>query len=188
MGYGEQIVGDLDDIMEELSGYGEEIVGDEGSELDALLGAVAAASARAGRRPAPTQRANLAQALARLAGQKGLQPVRNTQLRRYPLGLGATTIGIGATAIISANPQLPFQVQRLVTPSTGLLIDALAVGTVSQFVAAGSVPVEIFAPDAVDVDLKGDTAVPGVSIQITVSNPTAGALVFKGAIIGSVAQ
>jgi len=46
----------------------------------------------------------------------------------------------------------------------------------------------VFAPDAVAVQLKGDTAVPGVSVQITVSNPTAGAIIFSGAIIGDVAQ
>jgi len=176
MAYGSQIIGDADDIAEELSGYGEEIVGYE--VLEGEYDDVGAAPVRK-RRAAPVRFA---------PASKMLRPVANQQLRRYPLGLGATSIGAGATAIISANPQLPFRVDRLVTPSTGLLIDNLAVGTVSQFVAAGSVPVEVFSPDAVDVNLKGDTAVPGVSVQITVSNPTAGALTFSGAIIGTVAQ
>ena len=177
--YGEQIVGDADDIESELSGYGDQIVGYavEGYDEEAqqFLGA------------AP-RRARGAKVVRMAPAGKMLQPVRNTELRRYPLGLGATSIAAGATAIISANPQLPFRVDRLVTPSTGLLIENLAVGTVSQFVAAGAVPTEVFAPDAFDVQLKGDTAVPGVSVQITVSNPTAGALTFSGAIIGTVAQ
>lgn len=121
--------------------------------------------------------------------RRAIRRVKNVQLRRYPLGLGATIIGPGATAIITANPQLPFRVNRLVTAGgAGLLIDNVQVGTVSQFVAAGSVPVEIFAPDAVAVELKGDTAVPGVNVQITVSNPTAGPITFSAAIIGLVAQ
>lgn len=149
---------------EGVGGYGADIVGDELAEL-------------MGEEVQPIR-----------VRSKGLRTVRNVQLRRYPLGLGATIIGPGATAIISANPQLPFRVDRLVTPSTGLLIDNLQVGTVSQFVAAGAVPTEVFAPNAFGVALKGDTAVPGVSVQITVSNPTGAPLTFSGAIIGSVAQ
>jgi len=193
------LVGDVEDLMDELSGYGEEIVGDEwdelagdGDELEEFLGAVPVRRrASAGRVMQGSSRLRqLATAIASAKGGSGkqLQRVSNKQLRRYPLGLGATSLGAGATAIISANPQLPFRVNRLVSPSTGILIDNIAVGTVSQFVAAGSVPVEVFAPNAVGVGLKGDTAVPGVSVQITVSNPTGGALVFSGAIIGEVAQ
>ena len=181
-GYGAELVG-YDDGYE-LGGYGEEIVGDE-EDMDQLIGAVAQAiQRRRGAAPArrPPQRVQMQ------APRPQIQRIQNTSFRRYPLGLGATSIGAGATAVIQANPQLPFQVNRLVTPSTGLLIDNLQVGTASQFVAAGAVPVEVFRPDAVDVDLKGDTAVPGVAVQITISNPTAGALTFSGAIIGSVAQ
>lgn len=175
-GMGYELSGDDDD---EISGYGEEIVGDE---LDQIL--MGAAPRRGGIRRRQRRAAKV-----QLAREKrALQRVENKSGRRYPLGLGATTIGAGATAIISANPQLPFRVDRLVTPSTGLLIENLQVGTVSQFVAAGAVPVEVFAPNAFDVELRGDTAVPGVSVQITVSNPTAGALVFSGAILGPVAQ
>jgi len=167
------LIGDDFDDLDELSGYGEEIVGDDYDDLDVIL-----AGGEVGANPRGRRRGR---------GPR-LRRVVNRQLRRYPLGLGATSIGAGATAIISANPQLPFQVNRLVTPSLGLLIDNLQVGTVAQFVAAGAVPTEVFAPDAVAVQLKGDTAVPGVSVQITVSNPTAGAIIFSGAIIGDVAQ
>jgi len=183
-----------DELDDELGGYGADIVGDDwddnlGDEYDADLDQfLGAAPARRPRRP--MKGANLAKVVAAIRAAKapGIQRVQNRQLRRYPLGLGATSIGAGATAIISANPQLPFRVNRLITPSLGLLIDNLQVGTVSQFVAAGSVPTEVFAPNAFDVELKGDTAVPGVLVQITISNPTAGALVFSGAIIGTVAQ
>lgn len=178
--YGQQLIGYDDDDVE-LAGYGMNIAGEDDDELDMIIGAVA-------QKVQQRRQAQRAQAVQLQRPVRVLQRVQNTQLRRYPLGLGATAIAAGATAVISANPQLPFQVNRLVTPSTGLLIDNLSVGTASQFVAAGAVPVEVFSPDAVDVDLKGDTAVPGVAVQITVSNPTAGSLTFRGAIIGQVAQ
>ena len=189
LGWDEELIGDewdeLDDEVDAaLEGYGEEIIGDyeDSPEYDDDVGA----RRRRRRRPPARRRRR------RPAPRARLRRVRQKQFRRYPLGLGATVIGAGATAIISANPQLPFQVNRLVVAinagSSGLLIDNLQVGTVSQFVAAGSVPIDIFAPDAVNVSLKGDTAVPGVNVQITVSNPTVAALTFAGAIIGTVAQ
>ncbi len=210
-GYGEEIVGDDDDDWDDDDDDEDEY--DE--ELDAIISGYDDYSAdeigarrrrprrrrRRSRGRGSFSRAAIMKALARRGARarrrppssgKFLKRVQNRQLRRYPLGLGATVIGAGATAIITANPQLPFQVAKLAVAisalSSGLLIDALAVGTVSQFVAAGSVPIEVFAPDAVGVQLKGDTAVPGVSVQITVSNPTGGGLTFSGAIIGSVAQ
>ena len=196
------LIGDLDDTLdllgyddddddEELAGYGEEIVGDDEMDYDAELDEILAGEDdddEIGRRRSKKARRKRRKAKLARARMKALRKVRNRQLRRYPLGLGATSIGAGATAIIAANPQLPFRVQRLVTPSTGLLIDNLAVGTVSQFVSAGAVPVEVFAPNSFAVSLRGDTAVPGVQVQITVSNPTGGALTFSGAIIGAVAQ
>ena len=120
--------------------------------------------------------------------QAAIKPVANKSLRRYPLGLGITNIGAGATVIIRANPQLPFKIERITTPTVGMTIDNIQVGTVSQFVAAGAVPTEVFAANAVAVQLKGDTAVPGVDIAVTVTNPGAAAANFSGALIGLVAQ
>lgn len=186
------LIGELED---QLAGYGSEIVGESdevgADEMDALLSGlkdfVGAVEHKRGRHRHQRYPQRQAYQQPPPSG-KMVQRVDNHSLRRYPLGLGATVIGPGASAIISANPQLPFRVSRLVTPSVGLLIDNLAVGTVSQFVAAGSVPVEVFAPNAFDVELRGDTAVPGVSVQITISNPTLAPLTFSGAIIGTVAQ
>ena len=163
MGYEEdddldELEGEVSDI--ELAGYGEQIVG---------------APFRRRRRRSPGRRALV-------------RKVKNTELRRYPLGLGVTNIAAGATVIIRANPQLPFKVERIITPTTGMTIDNIQVGTVSQFVAAGAVPTEVFQPDAVAVGLKGDTAVPGVDVAITVTNPGGLAADFSGALIGLVAQ
>lgn len=155
----EELEGDVG-YYAELSGYGENIVG--------------ARRRGRGRRP-------------RAGRQAFIEPVRNTELRRYPLGLGITNIGAAATVIIRANPQLPFKLERISTPTLAMTIDNIQVGTVSQFVAAGGVPTETFGPNAVAVQLKGDTAVPGVDIAVTVTNPGIAAD-FTGAIIGLVAQ
>lgn len=165
-GYGEEIFpeymgedDDVDEILEALSG-------DDEDDMDAYLGAV----------PRP------------LRPKAVMRRVRPRSFRKYPLGLGVTNVGAGATAVITVNPQLPFKLIRLSTAAAGFLIENIQIGTVSQFVAAGAVPSEIFAPDATGVELKGDTAVPGVAIQITVTNNTAGALDFTGAFLGLVAQ
>ena len=178
------LVGDeIDDILDALEGgdvegYGEEIVPigyefEDEPDRDQYVGA---RSRGLRRRPAPR-------------GARGrMVKQRPRQWRRYPLGLGTTSIGVGATAIITLLPQLPFKLERLSSPAAGLVIDNIQVGTVSQFVAAGGVAVEVFGPTATGIGLRGDTAVPGVSIQITVSNPTAAAVVFSGALVGLVAQ
>lgn len=165
--------------MDYLEGYGDEILEYMGQDddideiLDALSGDEYDLMGQAPMAPRP---------------KAFVRPVSPRQFRKYPLGLGVTNVGAGATAVITVNPQLPFKLIRLSTAAAGFLIDNIQIGTVSQFVAAGEVPSEIFAPDATGVELKGDTAVPGVAIQLTVTNNTAGALDFTGALLGLVAQ
>lgn len=107
-----------------------------------------------------------------------------TQLKRLPLGIGSTSIGANNAAVITVTPQIPFKLERFISQSLSLLVTDIKVGTNSQFVGSGSVPIEIFARDAQGLELKGDTAVPGVDIALMVSNPTAGALTCSGAYLG----
>lgn len=113
-----------------------------------------------------------------------IKQTRPTTLKRLPLGIGSTSIAAGNAAVITVTPQIPFKLERFISQSTGLLITDIKVGTNSQFVGSGSVPIEIFGRDAQGIDLKGDTAVPGVDIALMVSNPTAGALTCSGAYLG----
>jgi len=100
-----------------------------------------------------------------------------------------TAIAAGATVQIRLQPQVPFKPKRISTPgAAGLLITDVLVGNASQYVAAGAIPVECFSPTATYVQLKGDTAVPGVDIIVVVNNPTGGSLTFSGMIVGPVAQ
>lgn len=158
------IVGDADligDAVDELlKGAGDDELGDAdilGSYGADILGAV------------------------RRAKVKSTKP---TRLQRLALGLGITSVAANSSAVITVTPQVPFKLERLVSQSTGLTVNDVKVGTNSQFVGAGSIPVEIFARDSVGVGLKGDTAVPGVDIALYASNPTAGALSLSGAYLG----
>jgi len=107
-----------------------------------------------------------------------------TRLQRLALGIGSTSVGATSSAVVTVTPQVPFKLERFITTSVSLAINDIKVGTNSQLVGAGSIPIEVFAKDAIGVGLKGDTAVPGVDIALYVSNATAGALVCAGAYIG----
>jgi hypothetical protein len=173
-GYGQEIVpldeeAGYDEYMSD-TGY-ENLVGDEIDEvLEALEGDLVGA-----RRKVPRARHTL-------------RKIRPSQFRRYPLGLGVTALLAGATAVITVTPQLPFKLMRLSTPSANITIDNIQIGTVSQFVAAGGVPSECMAPLAIGAELKGDTCVPGVQIQITVTDVSAAPNTFRAALWGLVAQ
>lgn len=215
-GYGEEIVpvGEWDDydVMGEYDDYDEyvvgaddydEIVGDEVDELLAelsgeddyedIIGYDEMVGRRRRRRRRPRFRARrprrrLVRRRSRPRMSQVMRKIRPSQARRYPLGLGTTVLAANATAVITVNPQLPFKLMRLSTPSTNVTVDNIQIGTVSQFVAAGGIPAEVFAPNAIAVDLKGDTAVPGVQIQITVTDTSGAANTFTGAFFGLVAQ
>lgn len=106
------------------------------------------------------------------------------RLQRLALGIGTTSVAATSSAVITVTPQVPFKLERFISQSVSLSIADIKVGTNSQFVGAGAIPIEIFARDAIGVGLKGDTAVPGVDIALYVSNATAGALNAAGAYLG----
>lgn len=106
------------------------------------------------------------------------------KLQRLVIGLGVTAVAAATSAVVTVTPQLPFKIERFISQSTGLNVLDIKVGTSSQFVGSGSIPIEVFARDAVGIGLKGDTAVPGVDIALGVSNPTAGSLNVAGAYVG----
>lgn len=107
-----------------------------------------------------------------------------TRLQRLALGIGTTSVAATSSAVVTVTPQVPFKLERFITQSVTLSINDIKVGTNSQFVGAGSIPVEVFARDAIGVGLKGDTAVPGVDIALYVSNADVAAHVLNGAYLG----
>ena len=107
--------------------------------------------------------------------------------KRQVLGFGAHTFAAGGatTATLTARPQVPFRVSRLVVQVTrtvgaagiAVAINNVFVGTKSQFAGADSIPAEAFSFNAVGVALLGDSAQPGIDInvQFSVSAAPAGA-------------
>lgn len=107
-----------------------------------------------------------------------------TRLQRLALGIGTTSVGATSSAVVTVTPQVPFKLERFVSEVTGLQINDIKVGTTSQLVGAGSIPIDIFKHDAVGVGLKGDTAVPGVDIALYVSNGGGTPIILTGAYLG----
>lgn len=199
MGYEDDDDLGYDEYMDDL-GEDEDLIGEDdliGDEVDDLLEALSGevGARRRYRRRRPRRRYSMRRRSYRRPRRRSrprrrlaLKKQRASQARTYPLGLGTTALAANATAVITVNPQLPFKLMRLSTPSTNVQVDNIQIGTVSQFVAAGGIPAEVFAPNSVGVGLKGDTAVPGVQIQITVTDTSGAANTFTGAFFGLVAQ
>jgi hypothetical protein len=181
LGYDDMVGDEVDQLLAELSGEYDDDLGYDDLGYDDMVGA----RRRRRRRRRPRRRARRP---ARPRMSQSMRRLRPSQARRYPLGLGTTALLANATAVITVNPQLPFKLLRLSTPSTNITVDNIQIGTVSQFVAAGGIPSEVFAPNSIGIDLKGDTAVPGVQIQITVTDVSGAANTFRGAFFGLVAQ
>lgn len=119
------------------------------------------------------------------AYQGRMQHVTRRQISPLP----RTSVLKNTTAIATVLPQRAIRVQRLVlqsdTSPTVLTVNNITVGARPQFVNAGNVPIGVFASNAFDVELRGDTASPGISITVEFENPAATAdEVVSGAIIG----
>jgi len=99
----------------------------------------------------------------------------------------SSPIAAGATIAVQAEPQYHFKPKVLKFPNGGLWqIGDVKVGARSQFAGAGVVPGEIFAENATEVHLIGDTATPGQKIYVTVTNITGVARSFIAALLGHV--
>jgi hypothetical protein len=106
--------------------------------------------------------------------------------RRQTLPITPQTIAPGATIDIAVRPQRPFRVERLVlvVPAATFTLLDLRVGATPQFVAAGGIPAECFAPTAFGVSFRGDSAVPGVDVTLQIQNTTGAPAVIGGMIQG----
>lgn len=192
----DDISGDDDD--DALAGL--ELVGDD--DLAQLMMAAAGArrrkkkarraAAMARRRGGPGAAAALRQRMmaAKLAQQSVVVRDRPPmKAREYPLPItspAAVPPGLGAT--ITINPQVPFRVERLTFSSDiagSFTLDNFQVGKNPQFAAAGSLPCRVLQENAVGVRFRGDTAVPGITVTLQVTNISGGAAFLRGMIVGT---
>lgn len=189
MGYDDQYgeIGADEELLDALSisGAGNtEIVGSGGYEI---VGAAPTTQRRAAAAGNPQARA-IAMKHAIAVRQQAL-----SKRRRFPLGFVPTAVAGGGatTAVIPAAPQNLFRAERVTIPSDIAfdfgVID-IKVGNSSQLVSGGEVPGAIFTEVAIDNEVTFDTAEVGNQITITVRNTNAGALTFRGALMGTIAK
>jgi hypothetical protein len=184
---------DIIGYHEDFGVMGSEIIGDDyfsgdiytgDSSLDALLamGAAPMQRRRGTSRPIGKQFAVA-------------QTSRGVWREQYvPLNLttGPTgTIAAGATVIVSTVLQKKFRPNRLILDSGvagGYVVNDVRVGVLPQVGALGSLPGRMFSELAVGVGLHGDTGDPGISLSVSVTNITGGALTFVAGFQGIVVE
>jgi hypothetical protein len=113
------------------------------------------------------------------------QPPQHERMQILPLS-STGTIAASTQASVINNPQQVFRPERLVTDgSVNFTIQDFKIGTISQFLATGSVPSALFAPGAFGVRLKGDTAQISMQVAVVVTNTDgAAAHAFNAAAVG----
>lgn len=123
----------------------------------------------------------------------GMGPVH-----RYlaPISTGPLAVPPSSSITFQVNIQRLFRIERLVMQSsdTGgsiasqLTIDQFTVGATPQLAVAGSVPIALFSPQAIATSLRGDSALPGKTITLTISNPGIAPINVTGAFLGESAD
>lgn len=204
-----------DDMLMALSGDGgSDYFDEESAELamgldeivgvDEIIGAAAPASSAAARRAVLAQRqmaAKLATAMKTIAALKRQAATRaagGVVLRHQPathppkdqiLPVGPQTYTAALTADVVMIPQRTFRPQRLVFSSLitpFFTMNSLLVGQDPQFVAGGSVPLEVLSQVGVGVGITGTTANLGNTITIGLTNLDAvNPQIVRGAIFGT---
>lgn len=174
---GEEIGVDIVGDQYGVEGYGDE-VGLADIVGEAVKQAVAKVQQRRGQAP-------------RMAGLVGAQRVvRDTAsiARRQMAPIPLTTIAAGSTATISFRPQRPIRAERLVLDGAtiaGVFVTDFLIGADPQFVNSGAVPVSVFAPSGFNMELRGNTAQPGIDVTLTFNNTTGAAVTIGGMLLGT---
>lgn len=182
MGF-EDIIGADDIIGMELA------TGGGYNELDSIFGASRALVVGAD----GGLQANANQVATQLAARHSAMVVQRqvTKAREYPLGFPTTTVNAGASATISAQPQVPFRGRRLLIPSDiagSFLINDLKVGKNSMFPTSNPVPARAFTELGVGVDLNLDTAQISQLVSLSVENTSGANVDFNACIIGTAVE
>lgn len=111
-----------------------------------------------------------------------------SKARRFPFGLQADGPTLaGNPGNVTRRPQTPIKLARLVIPSLiapAFLITDIKIGKDSQLAGSDPIPGEVFAPNAVGVDLSGDTANVGNDVTVAFVNISGASQQFRAALIG----
>lgn len=96
-------------------------------------------------------------------------------MRHQIAPMPVTLVPKGKEALITLTPQRGFRVERLVLVSDAAatskcVVNSINVGATPQFVSDGSVPLPVFAFNAIQTSMRGDTATPGITITLRIQN------------------
>lgn len=167
-----------------------------GEILEDEIGARAGRARRLARRAG--RRANRA---ARRAGRSGASATPRTvgnkllagDQRADILGLGSATIpGSNGIGQLQTVVQKPIQISRLILSGESgweaIQILDIKIGVDSQFTSTDGAPAAMFGPTAVGAGVQFRPAQTGVTVTITLRNPTANPLTISGSALGISAQ
>lgn len=131
------------------------------------------------------------------AAAPSVTEVHPTHPREFPIGFSSEVLpdGVvpaGQTQGIEQKPQVLFRGERLAVPNSIVLnfdLEDLKVGKDSQLASPGSMPSECFSNLSVGVRMQLDTAEPGITITLSVTNNDPNnAHVFKSVMYGTVIE
>lgn len=107
-------------------------------------------------------------------------------VRRLFAGIPSTSVAAAASNDVACNIAEPFRPDRLMLSvvAQALLVTNLRIGTKSMNVSSNPISGNCFSEQAVNNDLSGYTAQPGVGMLLSVNNPGASAVVLTGGFFG----
>ena len=130
-------------------------------------------------------------------GAPSVTEVHPTHPREFPIGFSSETlpdsiVPAGQTQGIEQKPQVLFRGERLAVPNSIVLnfdLEDIKVGKDSQLASPGSMPSECFSNLSVGVRMQLDTAEPGITITLLVTNDDPNnPHVFKSVLYGTVIE
>lgn len=115
----------------------------------------------------------------------GVNDVQGT-IRRLVCGIPITSLTTLTTQDIQCNVTEPFRPDRLMlsTAAQALHVTRIQIGTKGMNVSSSPISGNCFSEQAINNDLSGYTAAPGVGILLTVTNTTASTVVMSGGFFG----
>lgn len=126
-----------------------------------------------------------------------IEEIHPTHPREFPIGFSSEVLPEGVvpaaqTEGIEQKPQVLFRGERLAVPNSEVLnfdIEDIKVGKDSQLASPGSMPSECFSNLSVGVRMQLDTAEPGITITLFVTNNDLNNdHVFKSCLFGTVIE
>lgn len=110
----------------------------------------------------------------------------NDTLRRLVCGIPITSIATLVTTDVTCNVTEPFRPDRLMLSTAGqaLHVTRIQIGTKGLNVSSNPISGNCFSEQAINNDLSGYTAAPGVGILLTLYNSTAATVVGSGGFFG----